>query len=319
MPNIGTLSSVNITEIWPKEDKNFTPWLAEHADLLGEALGIDLQHDQTEAAVGRYSADIVFTEGDSDKRVVVENMFGPTDHDHLGKLVTYAAGLGAHCAVLIAEEFKDEHRAALNHLNSISDDEFSFFGITIEAWRIGESDPAPRLRVEVMPNNWSRTLKKVHSGLTPRKQLYLRFWGEFLPAFRAAHPNWTRAIKPSKDSWMSFPSKLSNVLRYIISFTRDGRLRVEAYVDNDDTTIVEEAYRQLHDRAKEIEGRVGKKLKWGDQKPNARASRISFYFPNPIRVEDEDCWPEAREWTVKAMGKMREAFDPLLQELELPE
>lgn len=318
MPSIGTLLPVNIREIWPKEDKDFTPWLAEHADLLGEALGIDLQHDQTEAAVRRYSADIVFTEGDSDKRVVVENMFGPTDHDHLGKLVTYAAGLGAHCAVLIAEEFKDEHRAALSHLNSISEDEFSFFGITIEAWRIGESDPAPRLRVEVMPNNWSRTLKSVHSSLTPRKHLYLRLWGEFLPAFRAAHPNWTQAIKPSKDSWMGFPSKRSNVLRYYISFTRDSRLRVEAYVDNNDTTIVDEAYRQLHERAKEIEGQVGKELVWGDQKPNSRASRISLYFPHPIQVEDEDCWPEAQEWAFEAMGKMREAFDPLLQELELP-
>ena len=117
---------------------------------------------------------------------------------------------------------------------------------------------------------------------------------------------------------MGFPSKRSNVLRYYISFTRDSRLRVEAYVDNNDTTIVDEAYRQLHERAKEIEGQVGKELVWGDQKPNSRASRISLYFPHPIQVEDEDCWPEARKWAFKEMGKMRKAFDPLLQELELP-
>ena len=171
---------------------------------------MDLQHEGTEVPVRRYSADLVFTEEGSNRRVVVENMFGPIDHDHLGKLLTYAAGLGAYCAVLIAEEFNDEFRTVLNHLNSISKDEFSFFGIALKAWRIGESIPAPQLHIEVMPDNWARTQKVVHDGhLSPRKQLYLRFWDEFLPAFRAAHRNWTRRTAPTRDNWMNLPSGLS--------------------------------------------------------------------------------------------------------------
>ena len=318
-PNIGTLSPVNIREIWPKEDQDFTPWLADQAGLLGEKIGMDLKHEETEAPVGRYSADLVFTEERSNRRVVVENMFGSTDHDHLGKLLTYAAGLDAGCVVLIAEEFKDEHRAALNHLNSISTDEFSFFGIALEAWRIGESIPAPQLRVEVMPDNWARTLKDVHNGrLEPRQQLYRQFWGEFLPAFRAAHPNWTRRTRPSKDNWMNFPSRLSGMLTYTTAFTGDGRLRVEAYIDNEDHTLVEEAHQRLQERAKEVEDRVGEELKWADQRPSTRASRISLYFPHPLRVDDEQSWPEAQAWAVEAMGRMRDAFNPLWQKLELP-
>ena len=113
MDDLGTLSPVGVRDVWSGESREFTPWLAENADLLGEALGMDLAHEQTEAPVGRYSADLVFREASRDELVVVENMFGPTDHDHLGKLITYAAGLGASYAVLISPEFRDEHRSAL--------------------------------------------------------------------------------------------------------------------------------------------------------------------------------------------------------------
>ena len=85
MVDLGTLSRVKAQDVWSGESREFTPWLAENADLLGEALGMDLLHEQTEAAVGRYSADLVFREASRDELVVVENMFGPTDHDHLGK------------------------------------------------------------------------------------------------------------------------------------------------------------------------------------------------------------------------------------------
>ena len=112
MEGIGTLLPVDVREVWADEARDFTLWLAENSDLLGEALGLDLIHEQTEAAVGRYSADLVFREESSDRLVVVENLFGSTDHDHLGKLITYAAGLEAGYAVLLTPEFRDEHRSA---------------------------------------------------------------------------------------------------------------------------------------------------------------------------------------------------------------
>ena len=102
MDGLGTLSPVGVRDVWSGESGEFTPWLAENADLLGEALGMDLLHEQTEAPVGRYSADLVFRESSRDELVVVENMFGPTDHDHMGKLITYAARLGASYTVLKA-------------------------------------------------------------------------------------------------------------------------------------------------------------------------------------------------------------------------
>ena len=318
MEGIGKLSPVDIRQVWADEARAFTPWLVENTDLLGEALGMDLLHEETEAAVGRYSADLVFREVSTDRRVVVENPFGPSDHDHLGKLIVYAAGLEAGYAVLLAPEFRDEHRAALDWLNSISADDFGFFGIVFEAWRIGDSLPAPRLRVDVKPNNWSRSVRAAQSlEASESEQAYERFWAEFLPPFRDAHPGWSRRKALRKKSYMTFPSVRSGV-RYSAAFCwRDGRrgLRAEAYIETGDWETTKEAFDSLLEKKARIEQSVGEALDW-DRLDNRKRSRISLYFPGEIRIAEEERWPEARDWLIQAMGKMRTAFDPVLQELQ---
>ncbi len=316
MDGIGTLSPVDVREVWATEAGDFTPWLAGNADLLGEALGMDLVHEQTEAAVGRYSADLVFREGSTDRVVVVENLFGPSDHDHLGKLIVYAAGLEAGYAVLLAPDFRDEHRAALDWLNSISAEDFGFFGIVLEAWRIGDSPPAPRLRVDVKPNNWSRSVQSARSaGLTDTQQVRLRFWSEFLPAFKEAHPGWTRATAPRTEYWMTFPSAGGGLAKYSAAFVAPKRrLRVEVYIDTGDQKTTKRAFDALREKQRQIDQTMGEELDW-DRLDERRASRISLYFPDSIRVTDEERWPEARDWLIQAMGKMRGTFDPVLREM----
>ena len=95
MDPIGELTPVPARDVWPDEAKLFTPWLAKNAELLGRALGLNLEHEATELGVGRYSADLVFRETSEQRRIVVENMLGTTNHDHLGKLITCAAGWAA--------------------------------------------------------------------------------------------------------------------------------------------------------------------------------------------------------------------------------
>ena len=136
--SISTLESVDVRDVWPDESRDFTPWLAESENLtrLGEALGLTLEPRGTEQAVGSFSADILCRrlDGGSDDEswVVIENQYGRTNHDHLGKLLTYAAGLNARTLVWIAEEFRDEHRAALDLLNSSTTREHAYFGVEIE-------------------------------------------------------------------------------------------------------------------------------------------------------------------------------------------
>ena len=183
-PKISTLEPVDLRTVWADEAQHFTPWLAESENLtrLGDALGLTLEPRGTEQAVGSFSADILCRrlDGGSDEEswVVIENQYGRTNHDHLGKLLTYAAGLKARTVVWIAEEFRDEHRAALDLLNASTTQEHAYFGVEIELLRIDNSKPAPRLNVVVRPNDWTKRPDPDNEP-SEAKRLQLEFWTDF--------------------------------------------------------------------------------------------------------------------------------------------
>ncbi len=144
-PQLGKLEKVDLRDTWPNEATNFTPWLAkqENLKLLGDNIGMDLEWIETEAHVGPFRADILCKDTSNDAFVLIENQLEPTDHIHLGQLMTYAAGLDTVHIIWVAKTFNDEHRAALDWLNRITMEGFHFFGVEIELWKIGESLPAP--------------------------------------------------------------------------------------------------------------------------------------------------------------------------------
>lgn len=155
---LGQLSRVSARSAWPHEAHEFTPWLAGHVGLLGEAVGLSLDLREREHRVGRYSLDLLLC--DKDERVViVENQFGQTDHDHLGKLLTYCAGTEAAVVIWIAEELNEEHVAALEWLNENTIQGVGFFGVELELLQIDGSRPAPNFRVVVQPNEWVKTVR----------------------------------------------------------------------------------------------------------------------------------------------------------------
>ena len=90
--DLGVITRVdNLRSIWPDEARDFTPWLAkeENLKLLGDAIGLDLVLEEKESAVGAFSADIFVKEEGTNRRIIIENQLEATDHDHLGKLITY--------------------------------------------------------------------------------------------------------------------------------------------------------------------------------------------------------------------------------------
>ena len=315
MPDIATLKKIPIRDVWPDEAKDLTPWLAENPQLLSEALGMDLELEGKEMAVGQLSADLVFRDLGSDSRVVVENMIAATDHDHVGKLITYGAGLDANYVVLLAERFRPEHRTALTWLNTISEDGFGFFGLALEVLRIEDSKPAPSLRTVVQPDDWHRTVKSAKNQLTETEQLYFGFWSEFLPDFHEAHPGWSRSTKAQSVSWATFPSGRSGV-GVNAAFCRPDkyRLRADIYIDGGDAESNLNLFNELSACKSRIEDEIGEELDW-DPLEDKRAARISLYFPEGIRVRERDRWPEAREWLIEALGRMRQAFGPVLEKL----
>ena len=168
---------VDLRLAWPKEESDFTPWLADQKNLtlLGDTLGMPLEFVGREEAVGPYSADILCRDSNDGTKVVVENQLEPTDHDHLGKLLTYAAHLGARVVVWIAKSFTDQHRAALDWLNEVSEPETRFFGLEIELWQIGDSAPAPKFNVVAKPNDWTKERIET-TPPTGVRRIQLDFW-----------------------------------------------------------------------------------------------------------------------------------------------
>lgn len=314
---IGTLSSVPVRDVWPDEARDLTPWLAENPEVLSEALGLELELEGQEVPVGPFSADLLFRDITTDHLVVVENMINPTDHDHVGKMITYAAGLEGHYAVLIAERFRPEHRTALAWLNSISETDVGFFGVSLEVWRIGESAPAPKLHVEVQPDNWAKVVRATAShSLTTTQAAYLEFWGQFLERFHESYEGWSKANTAPKGSWVSVRSAHPSV-RYSVAFCRpqaEYQLRIEAYIDTGDEESGEALFDALAESRESVEPQLGAQLDW-DRLDERRACRISWYFPESVRVLEEERWPELLDWLMPRMGQMRSAFDPLLAEL----
>jgi hypothetical protein len=160
---LGRFDKIRLREAWPSEDGHFTPWLArpENLKLLGEALGFgELQDQQTEVRVGDFRIDILAVDGDGE-RVIIENQLEQTDHSHLGQLMTYLAGQqGKGSIVWIAQDFRPEHRAAIDWLNRNTVDDFAFFGVELELWRIDNSPPAPRFKIVAQPNQWTNSLRE---------------------------------------------------------------------------------------------------------------------------------------------------------------
>lgn len=137
---------------WPGgEAADFTPWLAKNLDVLAGELGLAMELKAREHRVGRYYLDLLLEDARG-RVVIVENQFARTDHDHLGKLLTYCAGTKAQVVVWIAESLNEEHVAALEWLNDNTISDVAFFGIEVELLRIGDSLPAPHFRVVVRPN-----------------------------------------------------------------------------------------------------------------------------------------------------------------------
>jgi hypothetical protein len=166
MSDFGQLRTVDARVIWQSEPYHFTPWLVENVSALGNALGMDIVVEKREADVGGFSLDILAKNLGTGRPVIIENQLGGTDHDHLGKLLTYAAGFDAGDVIWIATSIREEHRQALEWLNQNTNSERRFFVVLLEILQIDESKPAPNFKLVVFPNDWQKEKRQSSSTLT---------------------------------------------------------------------------------------------------------------------------------------------------------
>jgi len=299
--DLGNLIHLPMKHVWAKEASDFTPWLAQNLDQLGAALGMDLELVEREAAVGSFSVDLLARDLGSNRLVVIENQFGPTNHDHLGKVLTYAAGYDACTAVWIAEEFRDEHRQALDWLNSRTTKEVNFVGVVVDVLRIDESRPAVQFRLVAEPNEWQKE-QATQTPASPKGELYRQFFQPVINALRTKHFTGMRKAPP--QNWIAFSSGRQGV-SYNVDFASGNRVRVELYMDSDP-----ELFQFLVAGKEQIEGELGEALSW-EPLEDKQASRIAVYRDGHIYA-DAATLQDISEWVVDQMVRFRTVFAPRL-------
>ena len=177
---LGKLEKVkDLRSVWKHEANDFTKWLAKEENLntLSEEIGIDIELVSTEAKTGSFSTDILAVEANTNNRIIIENQLEATNHDHLGKIITYASGHDAKTIIWIVKEAREEHRQAIDWLNEHTDEEINIFLCKIELWRIGDSAVAPKFQIVSSPNNWSKTVKRsISNEMTSTKMLQYDYW-----------------------------------------------------------------------------------------------------------------------------------------------
>ena len=278
---LGRLERVELRDIWVSEATEFTPWLARPKNLavLGEALGISLELEAQERAVGPFRADILCKDIETDRWVLIENQLERTDHSHLGQLLTYASGLEAVTIIWIAARFSEEHRATLDWLNKITDERFRFFGLEVELWRIGSSPAAPKFNIVSKPNDWSQSVAHAarvidDAELSETRITQREYWAALNLALTAAGGPIAGNRKPQPQSWMAYSIGRGNFNVGAAMNRAKSLIRAELYISGDQA----KAFFGLLKRQKdEVERELGYPLEW-DELPGATAG----YHPSSI-------------------------------------
>jgi hypothetical protein len=307
---LGELKRMDPRRVWSDEARDFTPWLSENLARLGEALGMELEITTREAPVGDFSCDLLARDLGTGRIVIIENQFGSTNHDHLGKILTYAAGLEAEAVVWVAEKIREEHRQTLEWLNRHTDKAIRFFAVTVEVLQIETSPPAVNFKAIVFPNEWQRAARESAEGASPRAEAYRRYFQGLLDELREKH-HFTSARVGLPQNWYTFRSGVSGV-DYGMSFAQGGRVRVELYIDFGEADTNKTFFDRLHSQRETLEHALGEALSW-ERLDERRASRVAVYCPGSIDVNNEELL-RIRDWAINRLLKFRDVFGPRIRD-----
>lgn len=312
MTEIGKLQRIPLRQVWQHEAYDFSLWLENNIEILNDLLGLELANPEREKSAGSFSVDLV-AEDEQGNPVVIENQLEKSDHDHLGKLVTYLAAFPAKTAIWIVADPRPEHIQAIAWLNeSLST---SFYLVKVEAIRIGNSLPAPLLTLIVAPSQESKDVGIAKKELAERDILRRRFWTGLLEAARAKTPLHAK-ISPTQYHWISTgASKAGLSYNYTI---RQHDVTVELYIDRGKESGAEnqEIFDRLYANKDEIESSFGDSLEW-ERLESKRACRIKKDLTIGGYRDEEANWQPIQNQMIEGMIKLEKALKTWISKLEI--
>ncbi len=301
---LGKLERVELRNVWKHEALDFTNWLAlpENLRLLSDEIGIDISLIQTEANVGKFNVDILAEEQQTGRKIVIENQLETTDHDHLGKIITYASGFDAEIIVWIVREVRDEHKQAVDWLNEHTDEKINFFVIKMEVWQIADSPYAPKFYVVSQPNDWAKIIKHTatqSSKVSETKLLQLEFWEKFRE-FAQNKGSRVRLGKPNPQHWFDISFGTSDAHITLTVSNQLGLMSCEIYIPDS-----KELFFSLENLKDVIHQELGSQLEWAEL-PKKKASRIKAL--KQVKLSNTDQWEEYFSWLLEKVELFQKVF-----------
>lgn len=296
---LSEIEQVRLRDIWTNEAYDFTTWLAspENLSKLGNACGVELELVETESAVDTFSVDILARELDTERPVVIENQLEDTNHDHLGKLITYAAGKDASIIIWIVKRARGPHRKAIEWLNDHTDTGCAFFLIEIEAWRIDQSNPAVAFKVIESPNDWARD-EKNKMGLSRTDRAAFEYWQAYYELACSDVANTPDELLPdaSKNRWIRLDVGSSKYFLAVQIYSQYKRVSVEVRMTDVDFSSF------INARIDELKSALGCDYEVEMRKDNRG---ISFFKSGCDVVNGpREKWTEFINWQRDKLGKL---------------
>ena len=266
---LGKLEKIELREVWRHEALDFTRWLArkENIALLSKEIGIDIEVIETEMSVGRYNVDIYARDTESNKKIVIENQLENTNHDHLGKMLVYAAGLDADIAIWIVKDVNEEHKQAVEWLNDNSFEKINIFLVKVELWQIDNSPIAPKFQVICEPNNWAKVLKQQSKENVSDLELkQMEYWQGFVDYAKSKDKTYI-SQRPSIYNWYVIRIGSSDYKIKLVHSVNSDMIRCQLEIFND------EIYKKLEQYRAEIDNKING-LEW-EYLEDRKVNRIS--------------------------------------------
>jgi hypothetical protein len=309
---IGKLERVPLREVWKHEAQDFTQWLQQNIDVLSNALDLSLVNVDREQATGSFSIDLV-AEDEGGGTVIIENQLEKSNHDHLGKLITYLTGMAAKAAIWIVSDPRPEHVAAIAWLNETGS--AAFYMVKVEAVRIGSSPAAPLFTLIVGPSDETEEVGQTKKEIAERYSIRKRWWTQ-LTARSAKVSKLHAHITPGEYSWIGTSSGVRGLnLNYLVLQDECG---AELYIDRGKGCEEENKsiFDQLFAHKMEIENAFGGPLSW-ERLEEKRACRIKYYQTGGGYRSPEEEWPKLQDSIISAMNRLEVALRPFLKQLKL--
>ncbi len=308
--NLSKLNKVELRDVWGHEAIDFTNWLAEqeNLDALGEEIGIDIKLIKTEANVGKFSVDILAEEEASGRKIIIENQLEDTNHDHLGKIITYASGYDAEIIIWIARDVRDEHQKAIDWLNEHTDENIGFFLIKIELWQIEGSSPAPKFEIMVSPNEWAKAIKTspTNGELTNTKLQQLEFWNRFKSYVRKNDTR-IRLQTPRPQHWYDVSMGSSDGHVALTVNSRENLISCGVYINKN-----KDLFNFLRKQKDEIEKELGETAEFWE----ARVASGAWIHKEVIDIFDQNEAEKYFAWLYEKTVLFQKVFGKYFKEFK---